>query len=57
VGTAFGWKAMDVNELQKVNQEGAIGIVCQKIRSLYLDILFLWFPEAAAKKPMRKKDA
>ncbi|WP_339655655.1 hypothetical protein [Flavobacterium frigidarium] len=56
-GAAFGWKrTMDVNELQeKVNKEGAIGIICakRKIRGLSGHIVPV-VPETATKKAYRE---
>ncbi|NRT12125.1 hypothetical protein [Flavobacterium sp. 14A] len=56
-GPAFGWKrTMDVNELQeKVNNEGAIGIICakRKIRGLSGHIVPV-VPETAAHKAYRE---
>lgn len=57
-GAAFGWKrTMDVNELQeKVNKEGAIGIICakRKIRGLSGHIVPV-VPETATKKAYREE--
>lgn len=57
-GAAFGWKrTMDVNELQeKVNKEGAIGIICakRKIRGLSRHIVPV-VPETATKKAYREE--